>query len=77
VNAPKRPLRVFVGLGVVGLKFIELSALGFREFAPGESASYHLGALFADILEIGVAVWLIYSGWKPAKARIPKNASPK
>jgi hypothetical protein len=29
--------------------------------------------LFADALEIGIAVWLIRSGWKPAKTTSAKK----
>ena len=58
---------------IVVAKCNQFVATGLPEGAPGVSDAYRIGAFLGDAIMLTLTVWLLYTGFVPAKARIPKD----
>ena len=70
-QAKTRPVRVVVGIGIIVLRAFTL--LYGIPYMYVENVASRLGVMSGDVILFGLAVWLIYTGWKPAKVNIPAD----
>jgi hypothetical protein len=70
-QAKPRVGRVVVGIGIIVVRVFTL-AYGIPEIYL-ETFANRLGALLGDMILFALAIWLIYTGRRPAKVNIPKD----
>jgi len=70
-QAKPRHWRIVVGVILIALKIGQFPANGEHGLLQSPNLAERSGAYFGDALLFAFAAWLIYSGFKPAKAKIP------
>lgn len=61
-----------MGIGIILVRVFTL-AYGFLPEVYLEDVAHRLGALLGDVIVFALAVWLIYTGRRPAKVNLPKD----
>lgn len=72
-QAKPRHWRIAVGVVLIAIKIIQFASPGGLEFLENPNTAGLAGSIFGDVVIFALAGWLIYSGFKPAKVKIPKD----
>ncbi len=65
----KRWWKVILGSLILFAKIAQFLTIGPMEMTPGATPGYITGAILGDLLMLALAIWLIWSGMKPAQQK--------